>query len=101
MSSRPRQPPKSSNAGSDLDSTAELPVLDVATPPASATTTIMKVPAAGTEEPQATTDTRALSPAGRTALTTAAAASAEQLRQQELELQALSLIHISEPTRPY
>jgi hypothetical protein len=88
MSSRPRQPPKPSTAASDLDNTAELPVLDVATPAASATTTTMKAPAAGTEEQQATTDTWALSPAGRAAMSAAAAANAEQQRHQERELQA-------------
>jgi pSer/pThr/pTyr-binding forkhead associated (FHA) protein len=88
MSSRPRPPPKSSDTGSDLDSTAELPVLDVATPAAGAPTTTMKVPAAGTEEPQAATDTWAPSPASLAALTAAAAASVEQQRQQERELQA-------------
>jgi len=87
MSSRPRPPPASSRAGSDLDSTAELPVLDVAAPAASATTTTAKVPAAGTEDPLATTDSWALSPAARAALS-AAAASAEDQRQQQLELQS-------------
>ena len=73
MSSRPRPPPASSHAGSDLDSTAELPVLDVAAPAASATTTTAKFPAAGTEDPLAATDSWALSPAARAALSAAAA----------------------------
>jgi len=87
MSSRPRPPPASSHAGSDLDSTAELPVLDVAAPAASATTTTAKFPAAGTEDPLAATDSWALSPAARAALS-AAAATAEEQRQQQLELRS-------------
>ena len=87
MSSRPRPPPALSHAGSDLDSTAELPVLDVAAPAASATTTTAKFPAAGTEDPLAATDSWALSPAARAALS-AAAATAEEQRQQQLELRS-------------
>src|SRR5262245_23274591 len=86
MSSRPRPPPASADAGSDLDSTAELPVLDVATPAASATTAA-KVPAPGTEEQLARTDTWAVSPAARAALS-AAAASAQEQRQLQHELQS-------------
>ena len=88
MSSRPRPPPVSSHDSSDLDSTAELPVLDAAAPAASASsTTTVKVPAAAADDPQAATDTWSLSPAARAALN-AAAASAEEQRRQETELRA-------------
>ena len=85
MSSRPRPPAASPDAGSDLDSTAELPVLDVAGPAASATTTTVKVPAADTADPLARTGTWALSPAAQAA---SGAASAEEQRRQQLELQS-------------
>ena len=89
MSSRPRPPPASPDAGTDLDSTAELPVLDVATPAASATTTstTVKVQPAGPEDQPTVTDTWAVAPAARAALS-AAAASAEEHRRQQLELQS-------------
>jgi chromosome segregation ATPase len=89
MSSRPRPPPASPDAGTDLDSTAELPVLDVATPAASATTTstTVKVQPAVPEDQPAVTDTWAVAPAARAALS-AAAASAEEHRRQQLELQS-------------
>src|SRR5262249_59560692 len=86
MGWRGRPPPASADGGSDLDSTAELPVLDGATPAASATTTA-KVPEPGTEEQLARTDTWAVSPAARAALS-AAAASAEEQRQLQHELQS-------------
>ena len=86
MSSRPRPPPASADAGSDLDSTAELPVLDVATPAASPTTTA-KVPADGPQDQLARTDSWAVSPAAHAALS-AAAASAEEQRHLQHELQS-------------
>jgi predicted nuclease with TOPRIM domain len=89
MSSRPRPPPASADAGTDLDSTAELPVLEVATPAASATTTstTVKVQPAVPEDQPAVTDTWPVAPAARAALS-AAAASAEEHRRQQLELQS-------------
>src|SRR5215831_13059273 len=87
MSPRPVPPkPASSKASPDLDSTAELPVLDPAaadTPAANNATVRVGPP----DDPQATTDTWALTPAARAALG-AAAASAEERRQQESELQS-------------
>ena len=92
MSSRPRRPPASSQAVSDLDSTAELPVLDVPAPAASTTTATATVPAAGTEDPLATTGTWVHSPAEQAALS-GAAASAEEQRRQQLELQSRTSVY--------
>jgi chromosome segregation ATPase len=85
MSSRPTRPPASSQAGSDLDSTAELPVLYVPAP--DVTTATANVPAAGAEDPLATTGTWA-HPLAEQAASSAAAASAEELRRQQLELES-------------
>ena len=89
MSPRPVPPkPASSQAGPDLDSTAELPVLDPAaadTP--AANTPNVRVAADAPDDPQATTDTWGLTPAARAAAG-AAAASAEERRRQESELQS-------------
>jgi chromosome segregation ATPase len=87
MSSRPRRPPASSRAGSDLDSTAELPVLFVPEPAATTTTTTEKVPAAGTQDHLATTGTWA-HPLAEQGAPSAAATSAEEQRQQQLELES-------------
>jgi chromosome segregation ATPase len=88
MSSRPRPPPASSPAGSDLDNTAELPVLDVAAPAAS-DTTMGKVPAADTEDPLATTGTWAVSSAAQAASSGGAVSvSVEEHRRQQLQLQS-------------
>jgi predicted nuclease with TOPRIM domain len=87
MSSRPRPPPPSPDAGNDLDSTAELPVLDVATPVASTPSTAVQVAAAAPEEQPAIADTWAVSPPARAA-PSAVAASAEEHRHQQLELQS-------------
>jgi len=86
MSSRPRRPPASAQAGSDLDSTAELPVLDVPAPAASTSATSAKVAASGTEDPLATTGTYAHPLAEQAA--SSAAASAEEQRRQRLELES-------------
>ena len=87
MSSRPRRPPASPPAASDLDSTAELPVLDVPAAAASTPATAAKVAASGTEDPLATTGTWA-HPLAETAASSAAAASGEEQRRQQLELES-------------
>jgi chromosome segregation ATPase len=87
MSSRPRRPPASSRAGSDLDSTAELPVLFVPEPAATTRTTTEKVPAAGTQDHLATTGTWA-HPLAEQGAPSAAATSAEEQRRQQLELES-------------
>src|SRR5262249_61464333 len=76
----------------DPDSTAELPVLDPAgasTSGASTSTTVSTEALAGeaADQQQATTDSWALSPTARAALS-AAAAGAEKRRDQEAELRA-------------
>ena len=89
MSTRP-MPPRSvaSQSNPDLESTAELPVLDppAATVPATATVTveIAEYPA---DERHAGTDTWPLAAPARAALA-AAAASAEERRRYEVELQS-------------
>jgi len=82
MSSRPR-PPAPSRADPDLDTTAELPVLDPAYAPddANATLTVQVDPGAR-DEHHAVTDTWAAPPGARAALS-AAAASAAAGRQEE------------------
>src|SRR6516164_15696 len=84
MSSRPRRPPASPRAGSDLDSTAELPVLDV---PAPAASTAAATAASATEDPLATTGTWA-HPLAEQAASTAAAANGEEQRRIRLELES-------------
>ena len=84
MSSRPRRPPASPQTGSDLDSTAELPVLDI---PAPAATTTATTAASATGDSLATTGTWA-HPLAEQAASTAAAASGEEQRRQRLELES-------------
>jgi len=87
MSSRPRRPPASPPAASDLDSTAELPVLEVPAPAASTPATTAKVAASGTGDPLATTGTWT-HPLAEPAASSAAAASGEEQRRQQLELES-------------
>src|ERR1700739_3534034 len=86
MSTRP-MPPRSaaSQSNPDLESTAELPVLDppTATAPATATVTV-EIAECPAEERHAGTDTRPLAAPARAAL----AASAEERRRYEVELQS-------------
>ena len=88
MSSRPRPPPPSPS-DPDLDSTAELPVLDPPSAPDPGATLAVKVaPGAGSEPHFTDTDTWAGPPSARPAHTTGP--SADDRRKQDAERQQLA-----------